>query len=568
MKLVSINVKNFRAIGENPCRLTLEDSDIIFLFGRNNVGKSTLLHAYSFFVASSQKPQVKDFHNYDPDNNIEIEGIFKVAEGEFIDIRKPQLEKWKSADNLVKIRKVWQKIGEAPLKQTFDPETNEYVDNGFGGMEPIFTSVAPTPITIPAMPSTENLTKWVNDLVSKKVLKSLKSDEQVLFEKVIAGLKEIGEKVSNSQAVKEINEAANQQFRKVFPSLALEVNTAAGQEFDIAKAIEKEFSIVIKDDKNGLSGGDFTSHSDGVIRQAMFNILGVVGSKNPANEKSGDLIEEKSMVILFEEPEIYLHPSAARAVRDALYDLSKPESSFQVICATHDPLMIDLTRNHVSLVRCWKDSKDSTFAFQVGFNVFNQEDEFKDKFLMIQRFNPFVCESFFADRVLIVEGDTEAIFFRDFLARFAPKEELFVLNAGSKTNIPFFQRIFNHFHIEQIIIHDSDTKTIDGKIKVDGSERKNPAWQLNKTIWALIQEANKKKPGLSRRYVNIPGFEIENGYQFVAEKGKPLSAWEFAKSLDKESDSRAVQFFRHIVGMAIDQEIPEFSMTYLEGAEV
>jgi len=39
----------------------------------------------------------------------------------------------------------------------------------------------------------------------------------------------------------------------------------------------------------------------------------------------------------------------------------------------------------------------------------------KERVQMINRFNPNVCETFYSNKVLLVEGDTEAIVYRDLL---------------------------------------------------------------------------------------------------------------------------------------------------------
>ncbi|MGI1655578.1 AAA family ATPase [Streptococcus uberis] len=48
----------------------------------------------------------------------------------------------------------------------------------------------------------------------------------------------------------------------------------------------------------------------------------------------------------FEEPEIYLHPNAANQLRDTVYDLALTINN-QIICTTHSPYMIDLSRKAV-----------------------------------------------------------------------------------------------------------------------------------------------------------------------------------------------------------------------------
>ena len=61
MKLLDITVKNFRSIKGDGITLSLKDSDIIFLFGQNNAGKSTLLSAYEYMVTPNKKASLNDF---------------------------------------------------------------------------------------------------------------------------------------------------------------------------------------------------------------------------------------------------------------------------------------------------------------------------------------------------------------------------------------------------------------------------------------------------------------------------------------------------------------------------
>ncbi|MFA0526031.1 AAA family ATPase, partial [Vibrio sp. 10N.222.52.C3] len=48
MKIKSLKVMSFRNINGKNNILDFNDSDIIFIFGQNNVGKSTFLHAYEY----------------------------------------------------------------------------------------------------------------------------------------------------------------------------------------------------------------------------------------------------------------------------------------------------------------------------------------------------------------------------------------------------------------------------------------------------------------------------------------------------------------------------------------
>lgn len=61
MKLQRITIKNFRGLKGDSNTIDFSNSNIIFLIGQNNVGKSTYLRAYEFFVNPAQSAEKEDF---------------------------------------------------------------------------------------------------------------------------------------------------------------------------------------------------------------------------------------------------------------------------------------------------------------------------------------------------------------------------------------------------------------------------------------------------------------------------------------------------------------------------
>lgn len=288
----------------------------------------------------------------------------------------------------------------------------------------------------------------------------------------------------------------------------------------------------------------------------MFNFLGLV---KETFDKGGDVTDRKAFLILFEEPEIYLHPKSIFLLRDALYDLCA-DSPFQLLCASHSPMLIELSRPHTSLVRFQLNAEYELSVHQAGDDLFAHDDDIKQQVQMNNRFNPHLCEVFFADSVVLVEGDTEAIVLRELLAELDSGSEVFVLNTGSKNNIPFYQEVLTHFAIKQHVIHDTDCRyLIDEKGSVvlnkDGTPRSNSAWTLNENIWQLIEKANATTTGLARRYCHVEDFESAHGYSYDSDKGKPLSAFEFAQSMERDDSMPIYKFARQILGaLAADCE--------------
>jgi predicted ATP-dependent endonuclease of OLD family len=402
------------------------------------------------------------------------------------------------------------------------------------------------------MPTLEELSKWVNDLLKKGVLRDLETKEKEACEEILEKFNQLQSRLTSDEAVSRLSQGANKFFQQVFPGLALDIEPSPNTDIDLSKALEKEFTVTVRDGHHPNVPQHFQSQGHGVIRQIMFNFLARMKSQLSDDDQTGHA--RKDFLILFEEPEIYLHPKSIRMLQDTLYHICA-DSPFQALCASHSPLLVDISRPHTSLARVVRSGVDAV-VFQAGDDLFAANKELKQRVQMLNRFNPHLAETFFADEVILVEGDTDAIVVRTLLETMAPHRDIFVLNTGSKTNIPFFQRILTHFHIQQHVIHDSDypyardNEGSDFKRRGDGEPVENPAWSHNDKIWGQIENANKVSGNgeLARRYVLVENFEDAHGYSHDEKKGKPLSAFEFDQSLSAESDQPIVKVMAQILG--------------------
>jgi predicted ATP-dependent endonuclease of OLD family len=363
-----------------------------------------------------------------------------------------------------------------------------------------------------------SLEEKVNKLIQDDFIKKVKDKYSDDYNNLIEGIKRLQLKITGSDDVEKLNAELNKHFQQVFANLTLKIQASKDENIKIEDAFKKNHSVIVEK-KETPRKETFLQNGHGVIRQALFNFLTFLKKDTDNNRKQ--------YIILFEEPEVFLHPKIAFKLRESLYDLAE-NSPYQILCATHSPLMIDISKPHSSLIRIVKESDETTAAFQVGEDIFRKDDEQKERIQMINRFNPHICEAFYADKILLVEGDTETIVYRDLLERFYPNEEIFVLNTGSKTNIPFFQEILTKFQIHHFVIHDSDTEK-------SSNGNNNPAWTLNQTIWNKVEAANEVKPKLARRYVHITNFETAHDITLSGGKDKPLQAYKFVKTIKNES---------------------------------
>ena len=533
MKLKELQIKNFRGLKGTENKIDFTDSNIIFLIGQNNVGKSTLLKAYEFFVNAKQTADIQDFYDYDTNVPIEIIGVFEkesIDENDADLSREPGwIDKWVDSNGFVSVRKKWSSVG-AFTKETFNPEAKEWVPNGFGGLHTKLTKYTPEAIVISAMETEDSLEEKVNKLIQSDFIKKVREDFPEKYQAVVDQIKELQSEIVGTDQVQDLNTQLNENFNKVFADLTLKIESKEENHLKPEDAFKKNHSIKVE--REGVTRKEtFNQQGHGVIRQALFNFLAFLKRKNESTKKE--------YLLLFEEPELYLHPKVAFNLRKALYELAE-DSPYQILCATHSPLMIDISKPHSSLVRVSKDGDEITKTYQVGEEVFQSDAERKQRVQMINRFNPHVCEAFYADKVLLVEGDTETIVYRDLLNRFYPDQEIFVLNTGSKNNMPFFQEILTSFRIEHYVIHDTD-------VRLDKNGATNSAWTLNKSIWDKVEEANDAQAGLSRRYVHTTNFERAHGI-ILTGKDKPIRAYEFVEKIEKDSDVSCMNWLRDIVG--------------------
>lgn len=526
MKLLKLTIKNFRGLKGDQNIINFEGSDIIFLIGQNNVGKSTFLRAYEFFVSPKKIAQKEDFCEYNPDIPIEIYGEFLKEQDDdgktdFIgsgrNAEPDWVANWVDGGGHIHIRKIWRHENGDFEKETFSPGENRWVPNGFGGIHTLFTKYAPQPIFINAMEDEKSLEEKVNKLMQDNYLKSIRESNPTLYDNAVNAIKELQSAITESLEVQNINNSIDAHFSSVFDGLHLRIEAIKDENIKVEDAFKKNHTVRVEHE--GIERPEtFLQNGHGVIRQALFNFIAFLKGNAEDNHKK--------YLILFEEPELFLHPRVAYKLRACLYELAN-NSPYQILCATHSPMMIDVSKPHASLIRVTKDSEGNVSSYQAGDSVFAADEETKERIQMINRMNPYICEAFYADKVLLVEGDTEAIVYRDLLQRFFMNEEVFVLNTGSKMNIPFFQKILTHFRIEHYPIHDTDSK-----LSKEGNA--SPAWTLNSRIWELVVQANQVQEGLSRRYVHNANFENAHHYRLQNGKDKPLSAYKFAKSITGE----------------------------------
>ena len=114
MRLIKFSVNNFRAIsgGLENNQINFDGSNTIFIFGQNNVGKSTFLAAYDF-IFNDKTPTLDDFYRRDPEKPIEFElelgvdAIDKAYIAEKQENKVASFNKYLYEDSVIRIKRTF-----------------------------------------------------------------------------------------------------------------------------------------------------------------------------------------------------------------------------------------------------------------------------------------------------------------------------------------------------------------------------------------------------------------------------------------------------------------------------
>jgi len=160
----------------------------------------------------------------------------------------------------------------------------------------------------------------------------------------------------------------------------------------------------------------------------------------------------RGLVLLVEEPELFLRPQAQRYLYRLLRTLAGGGN--QVIYSTHAPAFLNVGRLE-ELVLVEHDSEAGTRLVQPKPLPASEE------FRVVSEFDAERGELFLARSAVLVEGRTEKLVFPfvfQALGHDPDREAVSIIECGGKANIPLFGRICQATGVPFVAVHDRDAE--------------------------------------------------------------------------------------------------------------
>lgn len=593
MKIAHITIHNFRSI--RHCELACRD--ILVLLGQNNHGKSNVIGALDFALNSSTKPGANDLFAFaEPDEKamwvevtfdrlteqesttwkkyVRADGTFRFRktaryddEGKIVVayngyVSEPE-EDWLQADNASKYAKR-DTVAKTPLS-TYVPESGrlskahieaaqrQYIEEHCAdltfpetleegpllGQRNVAAGVLPEFFLVPAVRglSEESKVKGTalfGKLLTFAVTEMASADPrfrtiQEQLGTLIGALNAGPDSEDRPQQLADLESSIEQELTEWDVRVSVEVTPP-----DISKIFELGTDIHLDDGLKTLA----ERKGHGLQRAVIFGLMKAwAKAMRRAADGTGGTTARKaseSVVFAIEEPELFLHPHAQRALDTALRVLAGSDNN-QVLVCSHSTHFVNLDDYRgIALIRK-TSAEDGTTVVQCTKDLFEGENvhDRKRRFRMAAWVNPDRGEMLFARRVAFVEGETEKSVF-PYLAKKTGcySEDVSVIDCGSKHNIPLYVAIAKAFHLNYIVVHDEDPlpDPIPEGWDADKTQGKRRTYQLNSTIQEIVGETGSVA-------VLKPYFEDCAGISRnqADRKGKALAALDHFDSVEPEA---------------------------------
>ena len=326
MKISKILVENYRSIE----KVEVKPTRFSVFVGQNNHGKTNFFEAIEWFF--NKKSSKKDEHfNRDESNQISVEIFFE-------NVIETDIEKLKNESNQQKIRKLLENNTEFSMKKTSIDYKRKYFVNGEEKKNPSGLDTAINEF----LPKLE----YVNTKIRLEDVSKYKDKNPIGL--MLSGvlnviIKNSKEYIDFKEQFSKLFDNDDSEVRKELNKLGIKVGFYLKKQFPEGTTVKFDvnppnFNDLLKSFDTTVDDGIETKaedKGDGMQRAIMLSIIQAFADYR--REQSGG----GTFLFLIDETELHLHPSAQRALKKALLDISKTD---QVLINTHSSVLV--AENH------------------------------------------------------------------------------------------------------------------------------------------------------------------------------------------------------------------------------
>ena len=221
--------------------------------------------------------------------------------------------------------------------------------------------------------------------------------------------------------------------------------------------------------------------------------------------------------IFIDEPELFLHPQAQRNFYKLLRKLAE-ENEIQIFYTSHSPYLLSMENfDEIFVVR--KSPQQGTYVRNADICNFAEDLRIRegicsdDATLKLHYKNAYeqtadslsALEGFFAKKVILVEGESEALILPYFFEKIGfdyVKEKITIVKCGGKNELDRFYRLYSEFGIPCYVLFDGDKHNTVG-------EALEHSKKANNELLDILGETELKDFPDNTVHENYLGFEYD-----------------------------------------------------------
>ncbi len=536
MKITEVSIHNYRSVADATIRL----GDYSLLVGANNSGKTNVIDALRTFYEKDAKFEAdRDSPKFvSPNDESWVEVEYKLGAAELAQVK----HEYVSGQNRVRVRKWFHPIEEAK-KGLLAFENGSLSQNRFCGWKSAAEGKLGNVIYIPPVSHLEEHTKLTGPSALRDLLRDILKpvlDTSPAFAKLAKEFEGFmqtvkKEETAGKRSLSGLEAMINEELKGWEVTFGLSISPPNDEE------IIKGFIRHTITDRKMDRPMDPEAFGHGLQRYLILTLVRLAaGYAEPRPTPSEDVFSPFLDVILFEEPEAYLHPPQQTLLDIGLRRIAQQEGR-QVVAATHSPLFVSNNIDDIAcLVRLFRTTGRTEVA-QITPDrlraIFETNQEIRNLLKEVQKepspqggpeaeseleavrhflwLNPERSMLFFADHVLIVEGLSERVL-TDYLIKTGeigtPKTGTFVVETEGKFNIPAFMNLLGEMKIPHSVLYDLDSRTT------------GPDEELHRRLNRLIESSRNT---FTRKIDTLP----DNLESFLGVKVEKRDRWKASKLL-------------------------------------